>query len=91
VAQKLAYVDRLDDRAVKYMIELFHESNPRHSKICQRVEIAVTGPGPTLRAEGSARTSTSHWPPRSQSSTSANAATATGAGYAAYADTPSQP
>jgi ribosomal subunit interface protein len=52
-AQKLANVGRLDDRAVKYTIELFHESNPRQSKVCQRVEIAITGPGPTLRAEGS--------------------------------------
>jgi ribosomal subunit interface protein len=52
-AHKLANIDRLDDRAVKYTVELFHESNPRQSKACQRVEIAITGPGPTLRAEGS--------------------------------------
>jgi ribosomal subunit interface protein len=52
-AHKLANIDRLDDRAVKYTVELFHESNPRQSKACQRVEIAITGPGATLRAEGS--------------------------------------
>jgi len=52
-AHKLANADRLDDRAVKYTVELFHESNPRQSKACRRVEIAITGPGPTLRAEGS--------------------------------------
>ncbi len=52
-AHKLANIDRLDDRAVKYTVELFHESNPRQAKACQRIEIAITGPGATLRAEGS--------------------------------------
>jgi ribosomal subunit interface protein len=52
-AHKLANIDRLGDRAVKCTVELFHESNPRQSKACQRIEIAITGPGATLRAEGS--------------------------------------
>jgi ribosomal subunit interface protein len=52
-AQKLATVGRLDDGVGTYTVELFHENNPRQSKVCQRVEIAITGPGPTLRAEGS--------------------------------------
>jgi ribosomal subunit interface protein len=52
-AHKLANANRVDDRAVKYTVELFHERNPRQSKACQRIEIAITGPGPTLRVEGS--------------------------------------
>lgn len=52
VTQKLANLDAAEDRAVTYTVELFHEGNPRQSKICQRVEIAITGPGPTLRAGG---------------------------------------
>jgi ribosome-associated translation inhibitor RaiA len=86
-AHKLANIDRLDDRAVKYTVELFHESNPRQSKACQRVEIAspVRVPRYGLRAAG--RTSTWRWPPRSQSFTIGNAATATGAGCAGAAGT----
>ncbi len=51
VAEKMAHVERYDDTILHYVVELFHERNPRQSKVCQRVEITGTGDGPVVRAE----------------------------------------
>ncbi len=51
VADKMARIERYDSKVVRYDIELFHEKNPRQSKVCQRVEITGTGKGPVVRAE----------------------------------------
>ena len=51
VAEKLARVERYDQKAVHYDVELFHERNPRQSKNCQRVEITGRCRGQVVRAE----------------------------------------
>jgi len=51
VTEKLARVERYDQKAVQYDVELFHERNPRQSKSCQRVEITGRCRGQVVRAE----------------------------------------
>jgi ribosomal subunit interface protein len=51
VTEKLARVERYDQKAVHYDVELFHERNPRQSKSCQRVEITGRCRGRVVRAE----------------------------------------
>jgi ribosomal subunit interface protein len=51
VTEKLARVERYDQKAVHYDVELFHEPNPRQSKSCQRVEITGRCRGQVVRAE----------------------------------------
>jgi len=51
VAEKMAHLQRYDDKIIRYDVELFHENNHRQSKLCQRVEITGTGNGPVVRAE----------------------------------------
>jgi ribosomal subunit interface protein len=51
VTEKLAHVERYDQKAVQYDVELFHEPNPRQSKNCQRVEITGRCRGQVIRAE----------------------------------------
>jgi ribosomal subunit interface protein len=51
VTEKLAHVERYDQKAVQYDVELFHEPNPRQSKNCQRVEITGRCRGQVVRAE----------------------------------------
>ncbi|HET9117726.1 MAG TPA: ribosome-associated translation inhibitor RaiA [Pseudonocardiaceae bacterium] len=51
VTEKLAHVERYDQKAVHYDVELFHERNPRQSKSCQRVEITGRCRGQVVRAE----------------------------------------
>ena len=51
VAEKMAHLERYDDKIIHYEVELFHENNRRQSKLCQRVEITGTGNGPVIRAE----------------------------------------
>jgi ribosomal subunit interface protein len=51
VTEKLAHVERYDQKAVQYDVELFHEPNPRQSKKCQRVEITGRCRGQVVRAE----------------------------------------
>ncbi len=53
VADKMAGVERYDGKVVRYEVELYHEKNPRMSKVCQRVEITGKGGGSTVRAEAS--------------------------------------
>lgn len=51
VVEKLARVERYDQKAIRYDVELFHERNPRQSKSCQRVEITGQCRGQVVRAE----------------------------------------
>jgi ribosomal subunit interface protein len=51
VTEKLARVERYDQKAVHYDVELFHERNPRQAKNCQRVEITGRCRGQVVRAE----------------------------------------
>jgi ribosomal subunit interface protein len=51
VSDKLARLERYDQKIIGMEVELFHERNPRQSKSCQRVEITTRGCGPVARAE----------------------------------------
>jgi ribosomal subunit interface protein len=51
VAEKLVRLVRYSNHVVRYDVVLDHESNPRQSKVCQRVEITGRGKGPTVRGE----------------------------------------
>lgn len=54
VAEKLARVERYNDRIIRADVELLHEKNPRQSDVCQRVEITCRVRGPVVRAEACA-------------------------------------
>jgi ribosomal subunit interface protein len=54
VAEKLAKVERFDNRIIRADVELLHEKNPRQSEICQRVEITCRVRGPVVRVEACA-------------------------------------
>jgi ribosomal subunit interface protein len=54
VAEKLAKVERYDQKLIRIDVELFHERNPRQSDNCQRVEITCASRGPVVRAEACA-------------------------------------
>lgn len=54
VREKLARVERYDPKVIRVDVELSHESNRRQSKNRQRIQITVTGRGPTVRAEAAA-------------------------------------
>jgi ribosomal subunit interface protein len=54
VAEKLARVERYDQRIFRADVELLHEKNPRQSEICQRVEITCRARGPVVRVEACA-------------------------------------
>ena len=55
VADKLAKVERYDQKLIRVDVELFHERNPRQSDNCQRIEITVVTRGPVIRAEACAK------------------------------------
>ncbi|MCW2523505.1 MAG: ribosomal subunit interface protein [Frankiales bacterium] len=54
VAEKLARVERYDNRIIRADVELQHEKNPRQSEVCQHVEITCRVRGPVVRAEACA-------------------------------------
>jgi ribosomal subunit interface protein len=54
VQDKLSRVERYDPKMIRADVELSHESNRRQSKNRQRIQITVTGRGPTVRAEATA-------------------------------------
>lgn len=54
VAEKLAKVERYDQKLIRVDVELFHERNKRQSDTCQRVEITCVSRGPLIRAEACA-------------------------------------
>ena len=49
--EKLAKVAQLAPRAQRLDVEVSHESNPRQSQVCKKVEITVRDRGPVIRAE----------------------------------------
>ncbi|MET7468709.1 ribosome hibernation-promoting factor, HPF/YfiA family [Micromonospora sp. NPDC005686] len=51
VAEKLAKIERYDQKLIRVDVELFHERNPRQADTCQRVEITCVTRGPVIRAE----------------------------------------
>jgi ribosomal subunit interface protein len=53
VSDKITSAERLDSKAIRYEVVLYHEKNPRLAKVCQRVEITGKGSGSTVRAEAS--------------------------------------
>jgi ribosomal subunit interface protein len=54
VKDKLSRLERYDPKVIRVDVELSHESNRRQSKSRQRIQITVTGRGPTVRAEAGA-------------------------------------
>lgn len=54
VQDKLSRIERYDPKMIRVDVELSHESNRRQSKNRQRIQITVTGRGPTVRAEAAA-------------------------------------
>lgn len=54
VAEKLAKVERYDQKIIRTDVELHHERNPRQSGNCQHVEITCRTRGPVVRSEACA-------------------------------------
>jgi hypothetical protein len=74
-----AVVTVAEDKIIYYVVELFHEHNRRQSKLCQRVEITVTGNGLVVRAQARGPDFYTPWLPRSPSSRPGYAAVTTAA------------
>ena len=54
VAEKLAKVERYDQKIIRADVELQHEKNPRQNGSCQHVEITCRTRGPVVRSEACA-------------------------------------
>lgn len=54
IGDKLARLERFRSTITLFEVSLFHEPNPRQSKVCQRLELTVRGKGGVARAEASA-------------------------------------
>lgn len=54
VADKLAKIERYDQKLIRVEVELSHERNPRQSDYRQRIEITCISRGPVIRAEAAA-------------------------------------
>jgi ribosomal subunit interface protein len=54
VAEKLAKVERYDQKIIRTDVELQHERNPRQNGSCQHVEITCRTRGPVVRSEACA-------------------------------------
>ncbi|HEV2087047.1 MAG TPA: ribosome-associated translation inhibitor RaiA [Cryptosporangiaceae bacterium] len=54
VSEKLARIERYDQKLIRVDVELAHEKNPRQSASCQRVEITCKSRGPVIRSEAGA-------------------------------------
>src|ERR1700754_4705532 len=55
VRDKLVRLGRLDPKAFRIDVEICHESNPRLSGSCERVELTMRPRGPVVRAEAAAQ------------------------------------
>ena len=51
---KLAKIGKLDPKAIRIDVEVTTERNPRQSGRRERVELTISSPGPTIRAEAAA-------------------------------------
>ncbi|TQS40546.1 ribosome hibernation-promoting factor, HPF/YfiA family [Cryptosporangium phraense] len=54
VGEKIARIERYDQKLIRIDVELFHEPNRRQAQTCQRVEITVKTRGPMIRSEACA-------------------------------------
>ncbi len=54
VEEKLAKLEKYDQRIILVDVEVTKESNPRLADQSMRVEITIIGPGPVIRAEAAA-------------------------------------
>jgi ribosomal subunit interface protein len=54
VAEKLAKVERYDQKIIRTDVELQHEKNPRQNGSCQHIEITCRTRGPVVRSEACA-------------------------------------
>jgi ribosomal subunit interface protein len=54
VAEKLAKLERYDNKIIRTDVELQHEPNPRQTGSCQHVEITCRTRGPVVRSEACA-------------------------------------
>jgi ribosomal subunit interface protein len=54
VSEKLAKLERYDDKIIRTDVELQHEKNPRQNGSCQHVEITCRTKGPVVRSEACA-------------------------------------
>ncbi|ADG77712.1 Ribosome hibernation promoting factor OS=Tsukamurella paurometabola (strain ATCC 8368 / DSM/ CCUG 35730 / CIP 100753 / JCM 10117 / KCTC 9821 / NBRC 16120/ NCIMB 702349 / NCTC 13040) OX=521096 GN=hpf PE=3 SV=1 [Tsukamurella paurometabola] len=54
IGDKLARLEKFRSTITLFEVSLFHEPNPRQSKICQRLELTVRGKGGVARAEAAA-------------------------------------
>jgi ribosomal subunit interface protein len=55
VREKIARLGRLDPKAYRVDVEICHETNPRMSGYCDRVELTLRTRGPVVRAEAAAQ------------------------------------
>ncbi|TAM90878.1 MAG: ribosome-associated translation inhibitor RaiA [Jatrophihabitans sp.] len=51
VSEKLAKLERYDNKIIRIEVELHHERNPRQTGRCQHVEITCRTRGPVVRSE----------------------------------------
>lgn len=51
VNEKLARIERYDNKVIRVDVELLHEPNRRQAAACQRVEITCKSRGPAVRSE----------------------------------------
>lgn len=51
VSEKLAKLERYDDKIIRVDVELQHEKNPRQNGSCQHIEITCRTRGPAVRSE----------------------------------------
>jgi ribosomal subunit interface protein len=54
VVEKLAKLERYDQKIIRTDVELYHEKNPRQNGSCQHVEITCRTRGPVVRSEACA-------------------------------------
>jgi ribosomal subunit interface protein len=54
VHEKLGRLSKLDGKAFRVDVEVCHESNPRLSGMCERIELTMYSRGPVIRAEAAA-------------------------------------
>jgi ribosomal subunit interface protein len=54
VHEKLGRLIKLDGKAIRIDVEVCHESNPRLSGMCERIELTMYSRGPVIRAEAAA-------------------------------------
>jgi ribosomal subunit interface protein len=52
--EKLAKLEKLDQRAIRADVEVSKENNPRQADRCTRVELTIRSRGPAIRAEAAA-------------------------------------